>query len=169
MTWYARSSSDGGIVRPRALAVLRLTTNRNRSACSTGRSAGSSPFRTFLKKDGSLQLRTVGVEVQCRLYKHPVCLAGRPPGAGGGWRRSAASFTGSTAYWWTTRPPRPWKNSPTSRASAGSKTSTVTADSLVGRATAQKSRALPHCQARCAPGVTCTILPMVARTVLQMH
>jgi hypothetical protein len=89
MTWSARSSSDGGIVRPRALAVLRLTTNRNRSACSTGRSAGSSPFRTFLKKDGSLQLRTVGVEVQCRLYKHPVCLAGRPPGAGG-----LASFGG---------------------------------------------------------------------------
>jgi hypothetical protein len=85
MTWSARSSSDGGIVRPRALAVLRLTTNRNRSACSTGRSAGSSPFRTFLKKDGSLQLRTVGVEVQCRAR-----LPRRPAAGGGG----LASFGG---------------------------------------------------------------------------
>ena len=45
ITWSARSSSDGGIVRPRALAVLVLITNSNVLACSTGRSAGFAPFR----------------------------------------------------------------------------------------------------------------------------
>ena len=36
---------DGGIVRPRALAVLRLTTNSNFAGCSTGRPAGLAPLR----------------------------------------------------------------------------------------------------------------------------
>src|SRR5262249_1477151 len=41
----ARPSSDGGIVRPRALAVLRLMMNSNFVGCSTGRSAGFAPLR----------------------------------------------------------------------------------------------------------------------------
>jgi hypothetical protein len=34
MTWSARASSDGGMVMPRALAVLRLITNSNFVGCS---------------------------------------------------------------------------------------------------------------------------------------
>ena len=45
MTSSARPSSDGGIVRPRVFAVLRLMTNSNFVGCSTGRSAGLAPFR----------------------------------------------------------------------------------------------------------------------------
>ena len=45
MTSSARSRNDCGIVRPRALAVLRLITISNLVACSTGRSAGLAPFR----------------------------------------------------------------------------------------------------------------------------
>src|SRR5262249_23919417 len=45
ITSSARASSDGGIVRPRALAVLRLITNSNCVACSTGRSPGLVPLR----------------------------------------------------------------------------------------------------------------------------
>ena len=41
----ARSSTDGGIVRPRALAVLRLMTSSNFVGSSTGRSAGFAPLR----------------------------------------------------------------------------------------------------------------------------
>src|SRR5262249_28374920 len=45
ITWSARSSSDGGMVRPRALAVLRLMTSSNFVGCSTGRSEGLAPLR----------------------------------------------------------------------------------------------------------------------------
>src|SRR5215471_6761896 len=41
----ARARNDGGIVRPRALAVLRLIISSNFVGCSTGRSAGLAPFR----------------------------------------------------------------------------------------------------------------------------
>ena len=40
ITSSARSSSDGGIVKPSALAVLRLITNSNFVGCSIERSAG---------------------------------------------------------------------------------------------------------------------------------
>lgn len=43
--WSALSSSDGGIVRPSVLAVLRLTTSSNREACRMGRLPGSAPLR----------------------------------------------------------------------------------------------------------------------------
>ena len=39
-----RPSSDGGTVRPRAFAVLRLITNSNFVGCSKGRSAGLAPL-----------------------------------------------------------------------------------------------------------------------------
>jgi hypothetical protein len=45
ITSSARPSSDGGMVRPSALAVLRLMTSSNFVGCSTGRSAGLAPFR----------------------------------------------------------------------------------------------------------------------------
>src|SRR4029434_651020 len=41
----ARIRSDCGIVKPSALAVLRLITNSNLVGCSTGRSLGFAPFR----------------------------------------------------------------------------------------------------------------------------
>src|SRR5712692_9220787 len=41
----APTSIDCGIVRPRALAVLRLMTDSNFVGCSTGRSAGLAPLR----------------------------------------------------------------------------------------------------------------------------
>ncbi len=45
ITSSAVASSDGGMVRPSALAVLRLITNSNVVGCSTGRSAGLTPRR----------------------------------------------------------------------------------------------------------------------------
>src|SRR6266481_4644370 len=45
ITSSARPSSDGGIVRPRALAVLRLMTSSNFVGCSMGRSPGFAPLR----------------------------------------------------------------------------------------------------------------------------
>src|SRR6266851_1043582 len=45
ITWSARCRSDGGIVRPRALAVLRLMTSSNLVGCSIGRSEGFAPLR----------------------------------------------------------------------------------------------------------------------------
>ena len=45
MTSSARRSSDGGIARPRAFAVLRLMTSSNFVGCSIGKSAGLAPLR----------------------------------------------------------------------------------------------------------------------------
>jgi len=45
ITSSARASSDGGTVRPSALAVRRLIRKSNLVACCTGRSAGFSPLR----------------------------------------------------------------------------------------------------------------------------
>ena len=45
ITWSARCSSDGGIVRPRALAVLRLMSSSSLVGRSMGRSAGLTPLR----------------------------------------------------------------------------------------------------------------------------
>src|SRR6476661_10936257 len=45
ITSSALVSSDGGIVSPSALAVLRLSTNSNLVDRMTGRSAGLSPLR----------------------------------------------------------------------------------------------------------------------------
>src|SRR5499427_9006707 len=42
----AVASSDGGIVKPSALAVVRLMTRSNLVGCMTGRSAGLAPLRT---------------------------------------------------------------------------------------------------------------------------
>jgi len=44
ITSSALSNSERGMVRPSALAVLRLMTNSNFVGCSTGRSAGLAPF-----------------------------------------------------------------------------------------------------------------------------
>src|SRR5262249_59128188 len=44
MSGSACSSTEDGIVRPRALAVLRLITSANLVGCSTGRSAGFAPL-----------------------------------------------------------------------------------------------------------------------------
>src|SRR5262249_60191825 len=50
MTRSARSSRDGGIVKPRAFAVLRLMITSNFVGCSMGRSAGLAPFKILSTK-----------------------------------------------------------------------------------------------------------------------
>ena len=45
ITWSARPSTEGGMVRPNAFAVLRLITSSNFVGCSTGRSPGFAPLR----------------------------------------------------------------------------------------------------------------------------
>src|SRR6476646_10058061 len=45
ITSSARASTEGGTVRPSALAVLRLIINSNLVGCSTGRSEGLVPLR----------------------------------------------------------------------------------------------------------------------------
>ena len=45
ITWSARCSSDGGIVRPSAFAVFVLMTSSNFVGCSIGRSPGFVPLR----------------------------------------------------------------------------------------------------------------------------
>ena len=45
ITSSAMDSTPAGMVRPSALAVVRLITNSNLVDCSTGRSAGFAPFR----------------------------------------------------------------------------------------------------------------------------
>ena len=45
ITSSAMESTLSGMVRPSALAVVRLMTNSNLVVCSTGRSAGLAPFR----------------------------------------------------------------------------------------------------------------------------
>ena len=45
ITLSARNSTDCGIVRLSAFAVLRLITNSNFIGCSTGKSAGLAPLR----------------------------------------------------------------------------------------------------------------------------
>src|SRR5215470_15785353 len=51
ITSSARASSEGGIVSPSALAVLRLMTSSNLEGCSTGRSAGFVPLRILSTND----------------------------------------------------------------------------------------------------------------------
>jgi len=53
ITSSARASSDGGMVRPRALAVFRLMTNSNLVGRSTGRSAGLAPLRILSTNDAA--------------------------------------------------------------------------------------------------------------------
>src|SRR6185369_6174475 len=47
ITSSARARSDGGMVRPSAFAVLRLTTISKPVGCSTGSLAGSAPLRSL--------------------------------------------------------------------------------------------------------------------------
>src|SRR6266403_3627239 len=47
MSSSALARSCGGMVRPSALAVVRLITSSNLVGCMTGRSAGWAPFRIF--------------------------------------------------------------------------------------------------------------------------
>src|SRR5205823_8396014 len=47
MTSSARATIIGGIVKPRAFAAVRLTTNSNVAACCTGSSPGDAPFKIF--------------------------------------------------------------------------------------------------------------------------
>src|SRR5262245_14790047 len=48
ITSSARASSDGGISRPMAFAVLRLIVSSNFVGCSIGRSAGLAPCKIRL-------------------------------------------------------------------------------------------------------------------------
>jgi hypothetical protein len=50
--WSARSRNDSEIVKPSALAVLRLTTSLNVVGCSTGISAGLVPRQDLVEQLG---------------------------------------------------------------------------------------------------------------------
>src|SRR5882724_312598 len=58
ITSSARPSTDGGIVRPRASAVLGLMTSSNFVGCSMGRSAGLAPLR--IKSATLCRIMTLG-------------------------------------------------------------------------------------------------------------
>ena len=47
ITSSARARTDGGMVRPSALAVLRFTASSNFVGCKTGKSLGLAPLRIF--------------------------------------------------------------------------------------------------------------------------
>ena len=53
MTFSARISTTGGIVRPSALAVFKLIISSNFVGCSTGKSAGLAPFRILSTIDAA--------------------------------------------------------------------------------------------------------------------
>src|SRR5262249_35654072 len=55
ITSSAVASSVSGMVRPRALAVLRLMANSNLVGCRPGRSAGLAPLRIVAGIDASLR------------------------------------------------------------------------------------------------------------------
>jgi hypothetical protein len=63
ITRSARSSSDCGIVRPRALAVFKLMTNSNLLGCSIGRSPGFAPLRILSTKVAARRSRSKGLEL----------------------------------------------------------------------------------------------------------
>src|SRR5262245_57999418 len=58
ITSSARASRVGGISRPSALAVVRLTTRSNFVGCSTGMSAGLVPCRTLSTKSAARRYRS---------------------------------------------------------------------------------------------------------------
>src|SRR6266550_9191856 len=55
ITSSARASSDGGTVRPSALAVVRLMTSSNLVGCSTGMSPGLAPRRILSTKSAATE------------------------------------------------------------------------------------------------------------------
>src|SRR5215475_10755547 len=61
ITLSARARNAGGTVKPSALAVLRLMTNSNMVGCSTGRSAGSAPFRILSTYTAALRYRSANL------------------------------------------------------------------------------------------------------------
>jgi hypothetical protein len=72
ITSSARPSSDGGIVRPRALAVLRLITRLNLVGRSTSNSAGLAPFRMRRRRRGGTTPKgRVRIARGCRLRQSP--------------------------------------------------------------------------------------------------
>src|SRR5215470_3326940 len=79
MTWSARSSSDGGMVRPSALAVLRLITQLlNVVGCETGRLPGLqrsarsvSAFELLLQLVEEPPVGALGEDFRGRGLDHP--------------------------------------------------------------------------------------------------
>src|SRR6478672_11705551 len=67
ITSSAVASSEGGIVRPSAFALLRLTISSNLVGCSTGRSPGFAPF---LLGRGPLRVNRVGLSMDQRRPVH---------------------------------------------------------------------------------------------------
>jgi hypothetical protein len=71
--WSARASTDGGIVSPIALAVLRLITSSNFVAYSTGWSPGSAPFQDLVDIDGAAPVEIVVI----RAVAHKAAIVAR--------------------------------------------------------------------------------------------
>jgi hypothetical protein len=59
MTSFASASSLSGIVKPSALAVLRLMANSNFVGCSTGMSAGFAPRKILLTTSAARRNKSV--------------------------------------------------------------------------------------------------------------
>src|SRR5215510_13407832 len=59
ITSSARASNMGGTSRPSAFAVLRLMISSNLVGCSTGRSAGTAPFKILSTKTAARRNRLV--------------------------------------------------------------------------------------------------------------
>src|SRR5258708_8369028 len=68
ITSSAVASSEGGIVRPSAFALLRLTISSNLVGCSIGRSPGFAPF--WLCR-GPLRVNRVGLSTDPPPPPHP--------------------------------------------------------------------------------------------------
>ena len=86
LTLVTASNTDGGIVSPSALAVLRLITSSNFMGRSTGSSPGLTPFRILLTKTRRLpecvrEVRPVGHQPPL-FRKVRVQHRGREPAAG---------------------------------------------------------------------------------------
>ena len=91
ITWSARSSDNGGIVRPSALAVLRSTTEQRTGAAEGVRGAedgtrGSALFNDF---PAVWAEPTMGRRTKKRLIRLLI-LEDNPSGAGGSRARAAA-------------------------------------------------------------------------------
>ena len=62
ITSFARASTADGIVRPRALAVLRLITRSNFDGCSTGMPLGFAPLRILSTNVAARRRTSRGLE-----------------------------------------------------------------------------------------------------------
>src|SRR5262249_36377774 len=92
----ARASTDGGIVRLRALAVLRLITRSKTVGSSTGRSAGFAPLR--IRSTYHAVRRQIASKFGAYVMRQPAATNCRWSHIEGSrWRRARSAMTGTFA------------------------------------------------------------------------